>query len=103
MHMFCIGMYIALVRGLYAPAGQFLPPFVPGHTISVWPFVREHALGIDLDLARRAVDVLDDVLHDRRPRPQELARLAIERVDDAGLAGNARHHLAPLAGLQIAG
>ena len=37
MHMFCIGMYIALVRGLYAPAGQFLPPFVPGHTISACP------------------------------------------------------------------
>src|SRR3954471_19464460 len=37
MHMFCNGMYIALVRGLYAPAGQFLPPFVPGHTMNVWP------------------------------------------------------------------
>ena len=47
MHMFCIGMYIALVRGLYAPAGQFLPPFVPGHTISVWSFLREDALRID--------------------------------------------------------
>ena len=35
MHRFCIGMYIAFVRGLYAPAGQFLPPFVPGHTMSV--------------------------------------------------------------------
>ena len=37
MHMFCIGTYIAFVRGLYAPAGQFLPPFVPGHTVSSWP------------------------------------------------------------------
>src|SRR6185312_4890249 len=35
MHMFCIGIYMAFVRGLYAPAGQFLPPFVPGHTMIV--------------------------------------------------------------------
>ena len=26
MHWFCIGMYITFVRGLYAPACQFLPP-----------------------------------------------------------------------------
>src|SRR5690606_33012405 len=58
----------------------------------------EHALGVDLDLARRAVDVLDDVLHDGGPRPEELARRAVERVDDARLARNARHHAAPLAG-----
>src|SRR6185295_13942400 len=32
MHMFCMGMYMLFVRGLYAPAGQFLPPFVPGQT-----------------------------------------------------------------------
>ena len=30
MHRFCIGMYIMLVIGLYAPAGQFLPPCAPG-------------------------------------------------------------------------
>jgi hypothetical protein len=30
--MFCIGMYIAFVSGLYAPAGQFLPPLLPGQT-----------------------------------------------------------------------
>src|SRR5262249_29956875 len=29
-HVFCTGMKIALFRGLYAPAGQFLPPFVVG-------------------------------------------------------------------------
>src|SRR5580700_3782701 len=28
--VFCTGMKIALFRGLYAPAGQFFPPFVVG-------------------------------------------------------------------------
>src|SRR2546430_6625490 len=32
MHRFCIGMYIVFVCGLYAPAGQFLPPLLPGDT-----------------------------------------------------------------------
>src|SRR5262245_61825187 len=29
-HVFCTGMKIALFSGLYAPAGQFLPPLVVG-------------------------------------------------------------------------
>ena len=29
--MFAIAKYMVFVRGLYAPAGQFLPPFVVGH------------------------------------------------------------------------
>src|SRR5215813_13362130 len=32
MQRFCSGMYIMFVRGLYAPAGQFLPPLLPGQT-----------------------------------------------------------------------
>ena len=40
------------------------------------------------------------VLADRRVGPQELARLAVERVDHAGLAGDAGHDAAPLPGLQ---
>src|SRR5437773_12261300 len=36
MHRFCIGMYIVFVCGLYAPAGQFLPPLLPGHTSRLW-------------------------------------------------------------------
>jgi hypothetical protein len=30
MQVFAIAKYISFVRGLYAPAGQFLPPFVVG-------------------------------------------------------------------------
>src|SRR5882672_561434 len=29
-HVFCTGMKMALLRGLYAPAGQFFPPLVVG-------------------------------------------------------------------------
>ena len=101
MHMFCSGMYIALVFGLYAPAGQFLPPLLPGQISFVSSFCRPDRLRIHRHLAGGAVDVADDVLHHRRPRPQELAGAAIERVDDAGLAGNAGDHLALLARLDL--
>src|SRR5437773_3215058 len=35
-HRFCSGKYIMFVSGLYAPAGQFLPPVLPGHTTILW-------------------------------------------------------------------
>ena len=35
MHRFCNGKYMVLVSGLYAPAGQFLPPLLPGQTMLV--------------------------------------------------------------------
>ncbi len=57
-------------------------------------------LGIHRDLSGGAVDLRHDVLRHGRPRPQELAGLAIERVDDAGLAGNAGEHLPFLARLE---
>ena len=47
------------------------------------------------DRAGRAIDGADDVLGDGRFRPEELPRLAVERVDNPGLAGNAGHD-APL-------
>ena len=61
---------------------------------------REQRIGADFDGARRAVDALDDVLRDRRPRPQELARCAIERVDEPRLAGDAGHDAALFAAAQ---
>ena len=61
---------------------------------------REQRIGADFDGARRAVDALDDVLGDRGPRPQELARGAIERVDEPRLAGDAGHDAAFLAAAQ---
>ena len=52
------------------------------------------------DGARRAVDALDDVLRDRGPRPEELARRAVERVDEPRLAGDAGHDAALFAAAQ---
>ena len=43
------------------------------------------------------VDVGDHVLRDGRGGPEEFAGLAVEGVDDAGLAGHAGHHPADLA------
>src|SRR5690606_40493408 len=57
----------------------------------------EQRVRIHGERARRSVDVLKDVLLHRGPRPEELARGRVERVDDAGLAGNARDDLASLA------
>ena len=45
-HRFCIGMYITFVRGLYAPAGQFLPPWAPGQIIFVSPSRENVASGL---------------------------------------------------------
>src|SRR5690606_30438380 len=55
-------------------------------------FVRVDARG-----ARLHVDVLDDVLLDRLPRPEELAGLAVERIDEARLSRDAGDDLADLA------
>src|SRR6185295_8958180 len=52
------------------------------------------------DRTRRAVDAGYDVLEDRGARPQEIAGLAVQRVDDAGLARDAGDYLAPLTGLE---
>ena len=57
--------------------------------------------GIHRHLARGAVDLADDVLHHRRPGPQELAGLPVQRVDDPGLARDAGHHSPALARLQL--
>ena len=54
--------------------------------------LRHHAGG--------AVDVADHILRDGRIGPQELAGLAVEGVDDAGLARNAGHHFAHFTGLE---
>src|SRR6185503_15908661 len=50
MHMFCSGMYIALVPGLYAPAGQFLPPLLPGQINLVSSFLVQIASGFTVTL-----------------------------------------------------
>src|SRR6185436_9082536 len=51
------------------------------------------------DLAGASVDTLDDVLIDRRRRPQELTGAAIERIHDARFTGNTGDDLALLTGL----
>ena len=61
---------------------------------------REDDLGVLGHVAGGAVDVRDHVLGDGGVGPQELAGLAVEGVDDAGLAGDAGHHPALLARLQ---
>ena len=50
-----------------------------------------------MHLARRCVDLRNQVLVQRWRRPQELARLAVQGVDDAGLTRNARYDLVRLA------
>ncbi len=52
-------------------------------------------------LAGLQVDALQHVLAYGRPRPEELAGLAVQRVDDAGLAGGAGQHLAHFARFQL--
>src|SRR6185436_13352516 len=61
--------------------------------------LREGRVGIDRDLPRGAIDVLDHVLHDGGSRPEEFPRAAIERVDDARLSRDAGDHLPALSGL----
>src|SRR5690606_28810632 len=58
---------------------------------------REYRLRVDRRCPRLDVDVRDDVLVDRLPRPQELARFPVERVDEARLPGYARDDVAHLA------
>ena len=50
----------------------------------------ERYFSIDRYVAGSAVDVGDDVLVDRRPRPEEFTGLAVQRVDDAGLSRECR-------------
>ena len=57
----------------------------------------EQCVGIHGDVAGEAVDAREHVLLHGRARPEEFARRAVERVDDARLAGNPRDDFAPLA------
>src|SRR5690606_1655755 len=59
---------------------------------------REQPVRVDRRRAGLDVDVGDHVLLDGRARPEELPGLAVERVDEAGLAGNAGDDLVRLPG-----
>ena len=61
----------------------------------------EDDLGVLHRAPRGLVDVDHHVLRHRRPGPEELARFAVQRVDEAGLAGDSRHHFARLSGLEV--
>ena len=89
MHMFCIGMYIVLVSGLYAPAGQFLPPLLPGQIDLLFVDLREQRFAVDDDLARLPSIVLMTFCATVGRAQRNSPVCPIERVDDAGLAGNA--------------
>ena len=59
----------------------------------------EDELGVLGDRAGGPVDVADHVLRNGVPGPEELPGLPVQRIDDAGLAGNPGHDPAGLAGL----
>ena len=61
---------------------------------------REQRLRVHRCGARLDVDVRDHVLRRRLARPEELARVGVERIDDAGLARDARDHALRLALMQ---
>ena len=48
VQVFCIGMYIVLVRGLYAPACQSFPPSIPGHASTACPALLKTASGFSV-------------------------------------------------------
>ena len=48
-----------LVSGLYAPAGQFLPPLSPGHDDARLPDGCEDHLGVDRHRPGRPIDIGD--------------------------------------------
>ena len=85
-----VGAGLPVLAAVHVGAGQDL-----------LPLGGEDHLGVLGHRAGRPVDVADDVLGDGGGGPQELAGLAVERVDEAGLARNAGHHLADLAGLNV--
>src|SRR5690606_11493791 len=57
---------------------------------------REDLVRVHGGATRLDVDVRNDVLRDSLARPEELPGLAVERVDETRLAGNARDDLARL-------
>ena len=63
--------------------------------------MREGRLRIHRHFARSAVDLADHVLEITSAGPQKLAGLPVERVNDAGLAGDSGHHFAPFARLEL--
>jgi len=77
---------------------QSLPPIQVGQGQHVLALGAEDDLGVLGHVAGGAVDGADHVLRHRRPRPEELAGGAVDRVDDAGLAGNAGQDPPCLAG-----
>ena len=58
---------------------------------------REERFRICSNAACGDIDIGHYVLHHGGFGPKELARLAIERVDDSRFSGNTRHHLAPFS------
>ena len=87
--VFRSGMYIMLVRGLWAPASQSLPPCQVGQAKTSCPSAVKTTSAFSVTAPVAAVDAADHVLRDGGRRPEELAGLAVQRIDHAGLAGDA--------------